>query len=139
MVVDGDIYCCLVCGKFFDFMDWFFDFVILVYEKDYWLENSNLVNMIWYDDGFLMWCCKICGVLLYVGEYIVCQMIIGYCWVVYDFVIGGFLFVFVMVRGGWGFSFGLCGFGELVEDVGEVIVDGVGWVVGGIFRVFGGD
>ena len=139
MAADGDTYRCPVCGKPFDLTDRLFDFAISAHEKDHRPENSNPANMIRYDDGSLMWCCKICDAPLHAGEYTARQMIIGHCRAAHDSAIGGSSSAPVTARGGRGSGSGSRGLGELAEDVGEAIVDGVGRVVGGIFRAFGGD
>lgn len=135
---EENTYLCPVCGKPFDTDDRLFDFAIAAHEKDHTPGRNNPANMIRYDASALMWVCKLCGDPLHPGEFTARQRVIGHCRVKHDSVTGSPSSAPVTARGGSRGSSSR-GVGDIAEDVGEAIVDGIGRVVGGIFRAFGGD
>lgn len=133
-----DTYLCPTCGKPFDKSDRLFDFAIAAHEKGHTPQRNKPANMIRWNEDSLMWCCVLCGAPIHIGEYTARQMIIGHCRVVHDSVTAGSSSASVTAGGGRRSSSSR-GFGEAVEDATEAVVEGIGKVVGGIFRAFSGD
>lgn len=139
MSATDDTYLCPVCGKPFDTQDRLSDFAIAAHEKDHRPERNNPANMIRYDESGLTWVCKLCGDPLHPGEFTARQQVVGHCRVKHNSVTGSSSSAPVTARGGSRGSSTSRGIGDIAEDVGEAIVDGIGRAVGGIFRAFGGD
>lgn len=131
-----DTYFCPVCAKPFDKSDRLFDFAIAAHEKDHAPQRNNPANMILWHDDSLMWCCKLCGEDLHIGEFTARQKVITHCREKHGSTTAGSSSAPVTARGGRGSS-GSRGFGEAVGDIVEDCAEGIGKVFKAIGEAVG--
>lgn len=134
--VGDDTYPCPVCGKPFDRSDKLFDFAIAAHEKDHAPQRNNPANMILWHDDSLMWCCKLCGDPLHIGEFTARQKAISHCREKHGSMTASPFSAPVTARGGRG-SGSSRGFGEAVGDIVEDCAEGIGKVFKAIGEAVG--